>query len=208
MFANPIREKDAPNYSTIVLQPVDIASIKKAISHGNKIAIQAAAALPDGDPGTASVDLPISEDLVPPRGIINSEQLERSLVHMFCNAVMYNPDPDRGPGPAFLAGANHGGNGSENIGYQVDEFGVVNDTRNMFLEVDKLMAELRGAEMQRNGGSLQPPPVPTASSVSSGAATARAMSLATAGGGDDTDELDELAADEVASTSTRRSRRG
>ncbi|KAL1892697.1 hypothetical protein Cpir12675_004429 [Ceratocystis pirilliformis] len=208
MFANPIREKDAPNYSTIVLQAVDIASIKKAISHGNKIAIQAAAALPDGDPGTALVDLPISEDLVPPRGIINSEQLERSLVHMFCNAVMYNPDPDRGPGPAFLAGANHGGNGSENIGYQVDEFGVVNDTRNMFLEVDKLMAELRGAEMQRNGGSLQPPPVPTASSVSSGAATARAMSLATAGGGDDTDELDELAADEVASTSTRRSRRG
>ncbi|KAL5615274.1 hypothetical protein BROUX41_005325 [Berkeleyomyces rouxiae] len=209
MFANPIREKDAPNYSTIVLQPVDIASIKKAISHGNKIAIQAAAALPDGDPGTASVDLPISEDLVPPRGIINSEQLERSLVHMFCNAVMYNPDPDRGPGVAFLAGANHGGNGSENIGYQVDEFGVVNDTRNMFLEVDKLMAELRGAEMQRNGGSLQPPPVPTASSVSSsGAATARAISLATTGGGDDTDEVDELATDDVASTTVRRSRRG
>ncbi|CAI4217354.1 unnamed protein product [Parascedosporium putredinis] len=189
MFANPIRERDAPNYSGIVLQPQNIMSIKKAITHGNRIATQTAASLPGGDPGTPVVLLPISEDLVPPKGIINSAQLERELVHMFCNAVMYNPDPDRGPGPGFMKRQQ---GGDDSLGYQMDEFGVVRSTRDMFVEVEKLLTDLRNAESQRG--------VPSASAVS---LTPRATSTAgvAATGGDETaDDMDELAQDDGTST--------
>lgn len=195
MFANPIRERDAPNYSGIVLQPQNIMSIKKAITHGNRIATQTAASLPGGDPGTPVVLLPISEDLVPPKGIINSAQLERELVHMFCNAVMYNPDPDRGPGPGFMKRQQ---GGDDSLGYQMDEFGVVRSTRDMFVEVEKLLTDLRNAESQRG--------VPSASAVS---LTPRATSTAgvAATGGDETaDDMDELAQDDGTSTASRRKR--
>lgn len=178
MFAHPIRERDAPNYSGIVLQPTNIMSIKKAITHGNRVATQAATNLPGGDPGTPVVLLPISEDLVPPKGIINSAQLERELVHMFCNAVMYNPDPDRGPGPAFMRGSHEGG--EDSLRYEVDEFGVVRNTRKMFVEVEKLLGDLRNAESQRG--------VPTASLVSMGT-PGKAGSVAAEEGADDVDEL-------------------
>ncbi|PHH81395.1 hypothetical protein CDD82_872 [Ophiocordyceps australis] len=148
MFATGVREKDAPNYRQIVLQPQDITSIRAAIKQGNKAAMQAASCLPGGgDPGTANVWLPISEDLVPPRGIINSAQLERELVHIFCNAIMYNPDPNRGPGPAFMKRSTD--EEEEVVGYHLDENGVVKNTRSMFVEVEKLLGELRSAEKDR-----------------------------------------------------------
>ncbi|KAL2146777.1 hypothetical protein VTI28DRAFT_2258 [Corynascus sepedonium] len=171
MFVAPIREKDAPGYHKVVKQAQDLKTIRAAINHGNRAAAQAAAALPDGDPGTSSVWLPRTEDLVPPKSIINSSQLDRELAHMFSNAVMYNPDPHHGPGPAFLrsevddeeeeggagadgAGASGGGHGHAHdsgvLGYKVDEFGVVNDARAMFVEVEKLLSELRSAEVRRN----------------------------------------------------------
>ncbi|RSL94455.1 hypothetical protein CDV31_014310 [Fusarium ambrosium] len=152
MFATALREKDAPNYHQIVLQPQDITSIRSAIKHGNKAAVQAAAGLPGGDPGTAHVWLPLSDELVPPKGIINSAQLERELVHMFCNAIMYNPDPDRGPGPAFMKRSQD--EEEEVVGYRLDENGVVKNTRSMFVEVEKLLGELRSAEKERSA----PPP--------------------------------------------------
>lgn len=161
MFANQIRERDAPGYRTIVLRPQDLKSIRAAISHGNKAAAAAAAALPGGDPGTSSVWLPIGEGLVPPKGIINSAQLDRELAHMFSNAIMYNPDPDRGPGPRFMreildadADGAEGG-ATDALGYKVDENGVVNDTRAMFVEVQKLVNDLQSAERQRGA-----PPAP------------------------------------------------
>lgn len=193
MFANPIRERDAPNYSGIVLQPTNIMSIKKAITHGNRHASQAAASLAGGDPGTPVVLLPISEDLVPPKGIINSAQLERELVHMFCNAVMYNPDPDRGPGPAFIRG--HGQGGDDSLRYKVDEFGVVRNTRKMFVEVEKLLSDLRNAESQRG--------VPAASLVSMGT-PGRAGSVSGRGEDEGADDMDELAQDDAASTGRRK----
>ncbi|KAH8900883.1 hypothetical protein GQ53DRAFT_612353, partial [Thozetella sp. PMI_491] len=157
MFAHPIREKDAPGYSKVILRPQDLKSIRAAINHGNKAASQAAAALPGGDPGTSTVRLPISEELVPPRGIINSSQLDRELAHMFSNAIMYNPDPFHGPGPTFLrrddeddSDAADGAAGENALGYKVDEFGVVKDARAMFVEVEKLVSELRSAEIQRS----------------------------------------------------------
>ncbi|KAF5021376.1 hypothetical protein F66182_6565 [Fusarium sp. NRRL 66182] len=152
MFATALREKDAPNYRQIVLQPQDITSIRAAIKHGNKAAVQAANSLPGGDPGTAHVWLPLSDELVPPKGIINSAQLERELVHMFCNAIMYNADPDRGPGPAFMKRTQE--EEEEIVGYRLDENGVVKNTRSMFVEVEKLLGDLRSAEKERSA----PPP--------------------------------------------------
>ncbi|KAJ4271383.1 hypothetical protein NW762_000085 [Fusarium torreyae] len=152
MFATALREKDAPNYRQIVLQPQDITSIRSAIKHGNKAAVQAAGSLPGGDPGTAHVWLPLSDELVPPKGIINSAQLERELVHMFCNAIMYNADPDRGPGPAFMKRTQE--EEEEIVGYRLDENGVVKNTRSMFVEVEKLLGDLRSAEKERSA----PPP--------------------------------------------------
>ena len=162
MFAAPIREKDAPGYRKVILQPQDLKSIKAAINAGNRAASQAAAALPGGDPNTSSVWLPVSEGLMPPKGIINSGQLDREFAHMFSNAIMYNPDHGHGPGPSFLVrdeespgddtegGGAHGHDSA--LGYKVDEFGVVNDARAMFSEVEKLLSELRSAEVRRTGG--------------------------------------------------------
>lgn len=173
MFSQAIRERDAPGYKTIVLSPTDLKVIRAAITAGNKAAAAAAATLPGGDPGHSSVWLPISEELVPPRSIINSAQLERELVHMFANAMMYNLDQYRGPGPTFMKGTGMGGKGaneahgngnghgagdaSNMIGYQVDENSVVKNTQAMFAEVDKLLIELRSTEAQPG---VPPPPLP------------------------------------------------
>lgn len=198
MFAAPIREKDAPGYHKVVRQAQDLKTIRAAINHGNRAAAQAAAALPDGDPGTSCVWLPRTEDLVPPRSIINSSQLDRELAHMFSNAVMYNPDPHHGPGPAFLrdvegdgemgdgdgdggGGGGGGGGGQDSgvLGYKVDEFGVVNDARGMFVEVEKLLSELRSAEVRRN----VPPGGPGGGGYGTGTSTRQASVLGHGNGG-------------------------
>ncbi|KAK7229015.1 hypothetical protein V2G26_001185 [Clonostachys chloroleuca] len=155
MFATALRERDAPNYRQIVLQPQDITSIRSAIKQGNKAAVAAANSLPGGDPGTASVYLPYSEDIVPPKGIINSAQLERELVHMFCNAIMYNPDPDRGPGSTFMKRSQE--DEEEVFGYRLDENGIVRNTQSMFLEVEKLLGDLRSAEKDRTAPPCRRP---------------------------------------------------
>lgn len=174
MFAAPIREKDAPGYHKVILQPQDLKSIRAAIAQGNRSATQAAAALPGGDPGHMLVHLPQMEELVPPRGIINTAQLDRELAHMFSNAIMYNPDRWHGPGSSFLAereertddnnqAGGHGhGHPGDVLGYKVDEFGVVKDARAMFSEADSLLADLRVAEDGRiktmmEDGTLQMP---------------------------------------------------
>ncbi|KAK4238834.1 hypothetical protein C8A03DRAFT_14745, partial [Achaetomium macrosporum] len=200
MFAQPIREKDAPGYNKVIKQPQDLKSIRAAINHGNRAAAQAAAALPDGgDPGTSSVWLPRTEELVPPRSIINSSQLDRELAHMFANAIMYNPDPHHGPGPAFLrsdvdGGAEEadGGPGHQDsslLGYKVDEFGVVNDARAMFVEVEKLLSELRSAEVRRN--------VPPAAGYATGTSTRQASVLGQGGSESVKDDAEDGAGDEA-----------
>lgn len=228
MFSHPIRERDAPGYKTIVLGPTDLKSIRAAITAGNKAAATAAAALPGGDPGTSSVWLPISEELVPPRGIINSSHLERELVHMFSNAIMYNLDPCRGPGPAFMKGSGRGGKGANEthahgghgggadpgfIGYAVDENSVVNDTQAMFAEVDKLLMELRSTEAQSGPVPLPPGAVPASERLARVAPTAVAVSVETpasnSGGGDeDGDEHHTDRETEGASGTAKRRRIG
>ncbi|KAH6621551.1 hypothetical protein B0J18DRAFT_491819 [Chaetomium sp. MPI-SDFR-AT-0129] len=216
MFAAPIRERDAPGYHKVVKQAQDLKSIRAAISHGNRAAhaahSAAAASNPssdnnnttDGGGGSSSssastgssVWLPRTEDLVPPRSIINSSQLDRELAHMFSNAIMYNPDPHHGPGPAFVrdededeevdtigggSGAGGGagaGDGGGVLGYKVDEFGVVNDARAMFVEVEKLLSELRSAEVRRGG-----PPAGSSGTVGGGGGTGTSTRQASVLGG-------------------------
>ncbi|KAH6688522.1 hypothetical protein F5X68DRAFT_205824 [Plectosphaerella plurivora] len=213
-FAHAIRERDAPGYRGLVLQPQDIKSIRAAMTHGNRAAGEAAKGLPDGDPGTPMVWLPISDDLLPPKSIINSEQLERELVHMFSNAIMYNLDPHRGPGSAFLKRDADGDDDAEPSTYLVDEDAVVRDSRTMFLEVERLLGELRNAERKRSGNP------PSGGSTGGGAAWAAGSSAAaTPGGGESTptagggqhlvdDDLDELAGEEGTVATVKRRRIG
>lgn len=186
MFQNPIKAREAPGYKSIIRQPTCLKEIQKAITAGHKAATTAAAALPDGDPGTSSVWLPISEELVPPRAIINSVQLERELVHMFANAIMYNLDPNRGPGPAFQKGSGVGEKGANEahgrvqshdvgdaaymIGYKVDENSVVNETNSMFKTVSHLLMELRMSEAEPGNppATLPPGAVPTSERLARG----------------------------------------
>ena len=212
MFAHPIRERDAPGYSKVILRPQDLKSIRAAITHGNKTASQAAANLPDGDPGTSSVRLPISEELVPPKGIINSSQLDRELAHMFSNAIMYNPDPFHGPGSAFLrqddvedGDAGDGASGENVLGYKVDEFGVVKDARAMFVEVEKMVSELRSAEIQRSRPALATGTSTRHASVAAG--TARDGSVPRDEGGSTVEDADEQTATEAETVSNAPKRR-
>ncbi|KAI1269874.1 hypothetical protein F5Y18DRAFT_371837 [Xylariaceae sp. FL1019] len=151
MFAHPIKPKLAPGYYDIILRPTDLKNIQKAITMGSKAAAAAVANMPDVDPNATSVWLPISIDLVPPRGIINIAQLERELIHMFANAIMYNPDPLRGLGPSFLKSyrSDADGEGDDARGYEFDENGVVKETRNMYAEVEKLLGDLRNEVVPR-----------------------------------------------------------
>ncbi|KAF7541237.1 hypothetical protein G7054_g762 [Neopestalotiopsis clavispora] len=148
MFAAPIKPRDAPGYPDIILRPQDLRGIRSAINGGQRAAHALEKTLPDLDPSAMNVWLPISVDLIPPKGIINIAQLERELVHMFANSIMYNQDPDRGVGPSFVRPDSED-NSDEAVGYEVDEDGIVKETRNMFLEVEKLLSDLR-SEIERN----------------------------------------------------------
>jgi hypothetical protein len=151
-FALPIKERDAPGYKDIITRPQDLKSIRTALVSGNKCGVAAAATL--NDQGQASMLLPISEDLIPPKGIVNNAQLEKELMRMFANAIMFNPDPNRGFGRAFeVKRSIEGSNGSEN--YQLDENGVVKMTRAMFSDAEKIVGEMRSAERRSEGLNVE-----------------------------------------------------
>jgi len=140
-FSGPVKEKNARGYYQLVLRPQDLKTIRSAITAGHRAATAVA---PDDLPASASsASLPISEDLIPPKGIINYAQLEKELMRMFANAIMYNPHPDRGFGGKFqgLGKTKEGV-----VGYAIDEDSLVKDTTAMFYDVEKIVANLRSAE--------------------------------------------------------------
>jgi len=141
-FSLPVKDKDAPGYSNLILRPQDLKSIRSAIHAGNRAAM--AAATEDLSQSHSHVWLPISEELIPPKGIINYGQLEKELMRTFANAIMFNADPDRGVGTTFDRRNKIEHKGGE--GYEIDEDSVVKDTRNMFAEIEKLIGDLRGME--------------------------------------------------------------
>ncbi|ETS78941.1 hypothetical protein PFICI_08794 [Pestalotiopsis fici W106-1] len=196
MFAAPIKPRDAPGYPDIILRPQDLRGIRSAINGGQRAAHALEKTLPDLDPSAMNVWLPISVDLIPPKGIINIAQLERELVHMFANSIMYNQDPDRGVGPSFVRPDSED-NSDEAVGYEVDEDGIVKETRNMFLEVEKLLSDLR-SEIERNA---QPSTVGRTS-------VSRGVSVS---GGDVSnveDDAEQQAADAESQNTAKRRRKG
>jgi hypothetical protein len=132
-FKQPVRDKDASGYSEIIRKPRDLKSIRAAITAGTR-AVNAATATttsaeepnsPTGTPArglvdssSATVELERSADLMPPKAIVNGAQLEREVLHMLANAVMFNPGED----------------------------GMVADTREMFEDVETRIRDWRGAE--------------------------------------------------------------
>ncbi|KAF1836032.1 hypothetical protein BDW02DRAFT_260181 [Decorospora gaudefroyi] len=126
-FNTAVRAKDAEGYYDIIKRPTDLASIKKAIATGSKqVASAAASDTPTGSPGGAGgvVELPVTLDNVPPKAIVNAAQLEKELMRMFVNAVMFNPG----------------------------EEGVVHDARDMFHTVQGLVSTWR--DVERDSGRL------------------------------------------------------
>lgn len=158
IFTKPLTEREAPGYRDLIYRPQDLKSIKSSITQGSK-----AVAAASENAGTPTVDgespapaagtpsknavlmLRKSEDIVPPRAIVNSAQLEKELIRLFANAVMYNPTPQRGFGPAFPMISDSGSRASSSVP-ETDEGGVVNDAMEMFEEVEKAVTRWRAAE--------------------------------------------------------------
>lgn len=147
-FSAPVKDRDAPQYSSLIKHPQNLKSIRTAINAGTRAAAVAANSA-GFDQSQMTVKLPVSDELVPPHGIVNTQQLEKELAHMFANAVMYNPSP-MGFVPWFkdkIAGQSEEQAGQEN--YEVEEFAVFNETQIMSKDVDKIFNELKAAERPR-----------------------------------------------------------
>jgi hypothetical protein len=136
LFSNAVRDRDAEGYSDIIRRPQDLKSIRMAVTAGNR-AVNAATASDSftssnttsqpsrSDTGGILV-LPVSDDLVPPKAIVNSSQLEKEVMRMFANAVMFNPGDE----------------------------GVVQDAREMADSVEGQIAKFR--EVERGAAAVLP----------------------------------------------------
>ncbi|KAJ5363444.1 uncharacterized protein N7496_009157 [Penicillium cataractarum] len=168
IFAKPLGERDAPGYHDLIYRPQDLKSIKSAVHQGSKAVAAATEAVstPAGDgespvpaAGTPSKNnmlmLQKTEDLIPPKGIVNSAQLEKELIRMFANAIMYNPVPARGFGPAFPMMNERGSRESTQSG-DGDEGGIIQDSIEMFEDVEQAVTHWRQAERtaERNADDL------------------------------------------------------
>ena len=166
LFAKPLTERDAPGYKTLILRPQDLKSIRGAISAGGRALTAHLEELGDAAGAGAHIWVQESEDFIPPKGIVNAAQLEKELMRLFANAVMFNPDTpeNRGLGPAFrtrrrLKEENESGETSsqDEAGDNKFERGVaapmegdmVKDTRDVARDVQEAFAAWRAVERER-----------------------------------------------------------
>jgi len=121
----------------MIRRPQDLKSIRNAISAGSRAVAAATSnntttAMEIDSPGpagiggnsTSMIQLPLTTDLQPPRGIVNAAQLEQEIMRMFANAVMFNPG----------------------------DLGVVRDAREMCEGVEDAVAKWRAADRTTVGG--------------------------------------------------------
>lgn len=103
LFAKPLTERDAPGYKDLIRRPQDLKSIKAAINAGGRALNAYLEEQGDAAGEAREVWVPESEEVTPPKGIVNAAQFEKELSRVFANAVMFNPDvaENRGLGPAF-----------------------------------------------------------------------------------------------------------
>lgn len=183
LFAKPLTDRDAPGYKNLIYRPQDLKSLKSAIGAGSRAlaaAVDGSGAADAGSPITQlggetpsnnvrrpTVWIPATVDVVPPKGIVNSAQLEKELMRMFANAVMFNPDPKRGFGPTFRERSGHdhhhlqfgesGLAGHNDKSLEEEEYpaigaedeeegGVVKDAREMYAAVERSVTNWRAAE--------------------------------------------------------------
>lgn len=159
IFAKPLTEREAPGYRDLIYRPQDLKSIKSALSQGNKAvaaATEAVSTVPEGESpnpatGTPSKNtawLAKTPELIPPKAIVNSSQLEKELIRMFANAVMFNPAPDseRGFGPFFEMRKPNESRPRSHHPWELDEGGITRDTREMCDDVEKAVTKWRAAE--------------------------------------------------------------
>lgn len=156
IFGKPIGERDAPGYHDLIYRPQDLKTIKSAVYQGSKAVATAGESFstpgdgespaPGGTPSKSGVlMLNKAEDFVPPKGIVNSAQLEKELIRMFANAIMFNPIPQRGFGPAFPMSSDRGSRESTQVG-DGDEGGIIQDSLEMFEDVQQAVTRWRAAE--------------------------------------------------------------
>jgi hypothetical protein len=195
IFAKPLSERDAPGYKDVILRPQDLKNVKAAITRGGKAASAAIdeyignldtdeaddeltptrhIADPNGEKslGRGVYLLRTSEDLVPPKSIVNSAQLEMELTRMFANAVMFNPLPssERGFGrnlrlrkrggdvapthrEATDEDYDHETTSGSDASSPSDTGGIISDTREMYEDVMTLVRKWREVELEKFGGS-------------------------------------------------------
>ena len=121
-FAHAVREKDAPGYADIIKVPQNLKSIRSAISAGAKaVASAATSTSPSASADGTTVELDRSVELMPPKAIVNAAQLEKEVMRMFANAIMFNPGED----------------------------GLVSDTREMAEDVEAQIRQWRGFETEK-----------------------------------------------------------
>ena len=128
IFEDPIREKQVEGYHDVVKRAQDLTSIRRAIAAGKKAVAAAVDSQQQASPGSttgsgtggnsSTVILPVSEALVPPKGIVNPEQLEQEIMRLFANAVMFNAGNDE----------------------------IVKDTREMYESVEQALQPWRDVE--------------------------------------------------------------
>lgn len=132
-FKQGVKDSEAAGYHDIVKRPQNITSIKAAIKAGTRAVTAAAtAAIEDGTTdspaGTPAKDSGMlvfdkTAELIPPKAIVNGSQLEKEVMRMFANAVMFN--------------AGEGAAGSSD---------VVAEARQMAEDVEASMRDWRGVE--------------------------------------------------------------
>ncbi|ORY00393.1 Bromodomain-domain-containing protein [Clohesyomyces aquaticus] len=133
-FTTAVKAKDAEGYYDIIKRPTDLKSIQKAITSGAKAVIAASSDTPTGSPGGGGgiVEIPLTIEVMPPKAIVNSAQLEKELMRMFVNAVMFNSGED----------------------------GVVEDAKEMSESVERSVSNWRSAERSSGRLEVEDTPVP------------------------------------------------
>jgi Bromodomain len=176
IFAKPLTEREAPGYKDLIYRPQDLKTIRAAVGRGSRAAnamigeTEVMADEGSGESPTAakattpsgSVLVSKTDEVIPPRGIVNSAQLEMELMRMFANAVMFNPLPpsERGLHPELRMekdgsisdprGLGEDEDDGEKKGFapeeDQDEGGIIHDTREMFESVERAVSRWRSVE--------------------------------------------------------------
>ena len=167
LFAKPLTEREAPGYEALIYRVQDLKSIRSALSAGSRAVAAMVEQAATEKPPSHLVWVPESEDVVPPKAIVNSSQLEKELIRIFANAVMFNPDlaENRGLGPAFRTRARtlkdhlseittepaepDASDEIEGIKFEIgvarpEAGALVKDTRDMFAAVEEALDEWKG----------------------------------------------------------------